>query len=178
MKRKFIDKEEWSRVLEKRFKYIYINNEEFNGYVSIVYIDKVKEPLSVTMKGKEFCLAEEGYIWLQHVPLNSNFAVTTMYNSNKEIVQWYFDVTKGNGVNESGRVFFDDLYLDVVVIPSSEVILFDEDELEEALEANIITKEDYDLAYKEANMIMNGIATDVQALMNFSNKYLEYIEQI
>lgn len=178
MKRKFIDKEEWARVLEKRFKYSYISNEDFNGYVSIVYIDKVKESLSVNMNGKDFCLADEGYIWLQHVPLNSNYAVTTMYNSNKEIVQWYFDVTKGNGVSEDGRVFFDDLYLDVVVIPSSEVILFDEDELEEALEVNIITKEDYDLAYDEANMIMNGIAKDVQALMNFSNKYLEYMEQI
>jgi predicted RNA-binding protein associated with RNAse of E/G family len=143
-----------------------------------VYIDKVKEPLSVNMNGKEFCLADEGYIWLQHVPLNSNYAVTTMYNSNKEVVQWYFDVTKGNGISENGRVFFDDLYLDVVVTPSSEIVLFDEDELEEALEVNIITKEDYDLAYNEAKVIMNGIATDVQALMYFSNKYLEHMEQI
>jgi predicted RNA-binding protein associated with RNAse of E/G family len=178
MKRKYIDKEDWPRILEKRFKYTYINNEEFNGYVSIVYIDKVKEPLNVNMNGKEFCLADEGYIWLQHVPLNSNYAVTTMYNSNKEVVQWYFDVTKGNGVSENGRVFFDDLYLDVVVTPASEVILFDEDELEEALESNIITKEDYDLAYNEANVIMTGIATDVQALLSFSNKYLEYMEEI
>lgn len=178
MKRKFIDKEDWPRVTEKRFKCTYINNEEFNGYVSTVYIDKVKEPLNVSTNGKGFCLADEGYIWLQHVPVDKNYALTTMYNSNKEIVQWYFDITKENGVNEEGRVFFDDLYLDVVVIPSSEIILFDEDELEEALENNAIEKTDYDLAYKEANEIMNGIATDVQVLLDFSNKYLKYMEQI
>jgi predicted RNA-binding protein associated with RNAse of E/G family len=178
MKRKFIDKEDWSRVLEKRFKYTYINNEEFNGHVSIVYIDKVKEPLTAHINGKDVCLADEGYIWLQHVPSNKNFAVTTMYDSNKEIVQWYFDVTKLNGVSEKGRVFFDDLYLDVVVLPSSEIILLDEDELEEALDTNIITKKDYSLAYNEANVIMNGIASDVQALQWFSNKYLKYMEQI
>jgi len=143
-----------------------------------VYIEKVKEPLIAYMNGNDVCLADEGYIWLQHVPSNSNFAVTTMYNRNKEIVQWYFDVTKLNGVSEKGRVFFDDLYLDVVVLPSSEILLLDEDELEEALEANIITKKDYSLAYNEATAIINGMAADVQALRRFSNKYLKYMEEI
>ena len=40
MKRKYIDKEDWPRVLEKRFKYTYINNEEFNGANIVNMMDR------------------------------------------------------------------------------------------------------------------------------------------
>lgn len=72
-----------------------------------------------------------------------------MYNQNKEIIEWYFDISKEIG-SENGVSYEDDLYLDVVVNPDGEIILLDEDELKEALDRLEISKEDYDMAYNEA----------------------------
>jgi predicted RNA-binding protein associated with RNAse of E/G family len=175
MERKFADRSNWSRIIKKNFKLAHICNEEFSGYVSAIYIDKVKEPLMVNMLGKDYCIVDDGYTWLQCLPAYGNYSLTTMYNKNKEIVQWYFDITKQNGIDENGMPFFDDLYLDVVVLPSSEILLLDEDELQDALNNSEITRDDYDLAYKEAKMLMEGMASDIEELSIFCNKYLNYI---
>ena len=98
-----------------------------------------------------------------------------MFNNNKEIVQWYFDITKQHGVDNRGIPFFDDLYLDVIVLPSSEILLLDEDELKEALDKKEIIKDEYDLAYREAKMLMEGVALNVKNLSSFSYQYLDYI---
>ena len=98
-----------------------------------------------------------------------------MFNNNKEIVQWYFDITKQHGVDNRGIPFFDDLYLDVIVLPSSEILLLDEDELKEALDKKEIIKDDYELAYREARILMYGIALNVKDLSKFSYQYLDYI---
>lgn len=175
MKRKHSNRADWQRLIKKKFTLEYIRNDEFDGYVSIIEIEKVREPLVKYMCGKEICVVDDGYIWLQHVPINAHYALTTMYNTKKEIVQWYFDITKQNGIDEKGIPYFDDLYLDVVVLPSSEIILLDEDELEGALDKKDITIKDYELAYREAKIIMEGIAVDGERLKNFCDRYLELI---
>jgi uncharacterized protein len=175
VERKFADRPNWSRILKRSFKLVHICNEEFCGYVSAIYIDKVKEPLFVNMLGKDYCIVDDGYTWLQCLPQDGNHSMSIMYNKNKEIVQWYFDITKQNGIDESGMPFFDDLYLDVVILPSSEILLLDENELVDALNNDEITKDDYDLAYKEAKMLMEGISSNIENLISFSNRYLDYI---
>jgi predicted RNA-binding protein associated with RNAse of E/G family len=98
-----------------------------------------------------------------------------MFNENLEIVQWYFDIIKSSGLDERGIPYFDDLYLDVVALPPDDILLLDEDELEEALQCKDITKEDYDLAYEEAEQIISDI--DVEKLIKVSNKYLRMVLQ-
>ncbi|WBW95574.1 DUF402 domain-containing protein [Oceanirhabdus sp. W0125-5] len=175
MKRKYADRRNWTRVIEKRFNLIYIENIELNGYLSITYIDKVKEPLIVGVQEKELCLADEGYIWTQYFPKDKNYAVTMMFNEKHELIQMYFDICTGNKLSESGILYYDDLYLDVVLLSSGEILLFDEDELEEALEKNDITKEQYDLAYLEANNIMEYAKKNKKELIGISDKYLKYM---
>jgi predicted RNA-binding protein associated with RNAse of E/G family len=99
-----------------------------------------------------------------------------MFDENHSIVQWYFDITKQNGIDIDGQAFYDDLYLDVVVFPSGEIVLFDEDELKEALDSGDITQIDYDLAYNEANQIINGMAKDVTNLSSMSYSDLEFFK--
>jgi hypothetical protein len=43
MERKFVDRPNWKRVLERRFKLSYVENDDFAGYVSVIYLDKVRE---------------------------------------------------------------------------------------------------------------------------------------
>jgi predicted RNA-binding protein associated with RNAse of E/G family len=175
MKRKFIDRSSWSRVDKSTSKTIYIENDEFKGYVYYILCEKVNSCLDVEMQGKKVHLVDDGYKWLQILPLDKRYSITTMIDDKDEIVQWYFDITKKNGIDEEGKIYYDDMYLDVVVLPSSEIILLDEDELEEALENNLISKADYDLAYSDAKEIMNGLARDVEKLKIFTTKFLQEI---
>lgn len=174
MKRKYLDLSKWERI--ERSKGVLINEvqERFNGYASAIFIEKVHEKLVCNLDERQFCLADDGYVWIQRLPVEENWSVTTMFDENNNIIQWYFDITKQNSIDMNGQPYFDDLYLDVVVFPSGEMVLFDEDELKEALESGDITQADFDLAYDEANKIMDGMAKDVAYLSNMSFNDLEF----
>jgi len=53
--------------------------------------------------------------------------------------------------------WFDDLFLDIVVLPTGEKLLLDEDELEEALDEGQITPRDSAMAQKTAARLMELI---------------------
>ena len=175
MKRKCAHRPDWTRVLERRFNLTYIDNKELDGHLSITYIDKVNEPLVLDVSYKNLCLADNGYIWTQYFPKACNYSSTAMFNERQEIIQLYFDVCDGNMVSPSGMPYYDDLYLDVVLLSTGEVLLFDEDELEEALDNNDIKKEQYDLAYFEAKKLIKYIENNKSELLSLNKKYLDYM---
>lgn len=175
IKRKYANRPNWTRVLQKRFSTTYIKNIDFDGHVSMICIEKVKQPLIKNMLGKDYCLVDDGYIWLEILPTDGNYSLTAMYNNNMEIVQWYFDITKQKGVTEDGIPFFDDLFLDVVVLPNSKILLLDEDELKDALDKGEITEQEYNMAYQEAKEIIANIAIDINTLSDFTNRYLKEV---
>lgn len=174
MRKKYIDRSNWKRI--KKSKSVLINTfqERFKGYASAIFIEKVHEKLVCYLDEKQFCLVDDGYVWIQRLPIDKNWSVTTMFDENNNIIQWYLDITKQNSIDMHKQPFYDDLYLDVVVFPSGEIVLLDEDELKEALEKGDITQMDFDLAYNEANQIMNGIGKDVSYLLNMSYNDLEF----
>ncbi|MDP4089247.1 MAG: DUF402 domain-containing protein [Bacillota bacterium] len=175
MKRKLASKPGWRRVLKKSFYTMYADNSDFKGHVSALQLHEVKEPLVINMLGKDYCLVDKDYIWLELQPVDKHYCITTMYNPNREIVQWYFDITRQNGIDENGIPFFDDLYLDVVVLPEGQVMLLDEDELKAALDSGEIDEEEYNMAYEEARQLMNYAAHSRNKLEALSNRYLNYI---
>ncbi|WP_105620022.1 DUF402 domain-containing protein [Vallitalea okinawensis] len=171
MKRKYLDRYDWNRVLRRRYVEKFIDERNYSGYISLLSIDEVKEPLIINVNGDDLVLADKGIKWLQFLPENANYAMTVMLDKNNKAIQWYFDIIKGSGV-EDGRVFFDDLYLDVVHLPSQVTLLIDEDDLEEALVNNIISKSDYDLAYVEAKKIMKELKNGESYIVNHWNIYM------
>lgn len=176
MKRKYIDLRDWERVEKSKNIVFRTFEDNFKGYVSVSYIEKVKEKLQCNLGERQFCLVDDGYIWILRMPIEKNWVVTTMMDDNENIIEWYFDITKENSIDNDGCPFYDDLYLDIVVLPSGEIVLFDEDELEEAFIKGEITKDDFDLAYRVANEIMDGMAKDVSALTDMSKKDLEFFK--
>ncbi|WP_138205272.1 DUF402 domain-containing protein [Haloimpatiens lingqiaonensis] len=178
MKRKFADKENWIRVIKKRFKLKYVDNDDFKGYISAIYIDEVTEPLAKEVLGKKLLLADKGYMWMQQFPEGKNYALTTMVNDKKEIIQWYFDICREPKINRKGIPYFDDLYLDIVVLPKGELVILDGDELEEALKDGDIGIEEYKLAWNETKRLVREINEGKNIILNSSNKYLDYIERL
>ncbi|MBZ9689703.1 DUF402 domain-containing protein [Clostridium estertheticum] len=175
MKRTFADRPNWTRIIEKRFKLTYLEEKEFKGHVSIIYIDKVREPLVLEAAGKNVFLANNGFIWMQHFPKDCNYALTTMFNEKHEVIQWYFDICNGNKINSLGIPYYDDLYLDVVLLPTGEILLLDEDELEQALKDDSIDKALYDLAYFEAKTLIYNIQENKDLLPLNSKWYLQHM---
>jgi predicted RNA-binding protein associated with RNAse of E/G family len=174
MKRKYISRSQWKRIKKSKCVLFNTYQERFNGYASAIFVEKVREKLICKLDSREFCLVDDGYSWIQRLPVGENWSVTTMFDINDNIIQWYFDITKQNSIDENGQPFYDDLYLDVVVFPSGEMVLFDEDELKEALESGDITQSDFDLAYSEATKIMDGMAKDITYLKNMSYNDIEF----
>jgi predicted RNA-binding protein associated with RNAse of E/G family len=175
MKRTYADRPNWSRVIEKRFNLDYIDDGDFKGFLSIICIDKVREPLVLSVSNNRLCLIDDGYIWTQHFPIESKYALTTMFNKEQEVVQWYFDICNGNKINDIGIPYYDDLYLDVVVLPSGEIIMPDEDELNDAFKNNEISIEEYNLAYYEAEKLINSIKSGKTNLLKNTKAYLNHM---
>lgn len=171
MKRKYADFRNWERVLEKRFSYRYVDDDTFSGCITMLNIDKVKKPLVVSMGVKSHCIADRGYTWMRFLPEDEKYCLMAMFDENHEIVQWYFDICMGNIMSESDIPYYDDLYLDVVVLPNMEVFWLDEDELQEALDCNDITQAQFNLAYIIAEKITGKVRAGAMPLLENSKRY-------
>ncbi|WP_082631874.1 DUF402 domain-containing protein [Cytobacillus praedii] len=156
LKRRFLHREDWSRIIKRTYKEKEINNNNFVGYISLIQMHEVSKPLITKHLEQEICIVDNNYSWLQQLPLNEHYAITTMFNGAEEIIQWYIDITNENGV-ENNMPYMDDLFLDLIVFPTGEVIQKDIDELEEALNNKWITQQQYDLAYKAVNKVLEEI---------------------
>ncbi|MDN4071254.1 DUF402 domain-containing protein [Paenibacillus vini] len=157
MKRKFGDRANWRRVTQRQFKSKYVDSDMFRGYVTSYSIQALRDPLWKTYGGNTFRIADKGFTWLQYYPKGEHYVVTAMFDDKGDIVEWYIDVCKTQGVTDQGVPWFDDLYLDIVVLKNGEVFLLDEDELDDALSRGHITVRDYDMATETARDVMRSI---------------------
>lgn len=174
LKRKHGDRSEWNRVLKRQYTQKFLNTNGFKGYVTLLHIYKVTEPLFVNYEEKSVCIVDDGYTWLQHFPSNEHYSLTTMFDANGEVVQWYIDITNENGV-ENNLPYMDDLFLDIIVLPSGEVIQKDADELEEALTKGMINQAKYQLAWAEAEKINQQIEHNDFPLMELAKSHVKIL---
>lgn len=176
IKRKYGNRPNWKRVIKKDYTQTFIDTNELRGYVSLLKINKVTEPLSFSYEGNNICTVDDGYTWLQQFPLNKRHSVTTMFDSNDDIVQWYIDICVENGI-ENNIAYMDDLFLDIVLLPSGEIIQKDVDELEEAFLKGIIDLPLYEAAWKEANDIHELIKRGDFQLIHLSEVHRSLLER-
>lgn len=176
MKRKFGDRSEWKRILDRTYVQTYMEASEFKGHITLLHLKKVAAPLTVNYEDHHpICIADDGYFWLQHFPADEKYSVTTMFDNNGEIVQWYIDICHQIGFDQVP--WLDDLFLDLIVFPSGKVIQKDIIELEEALAQGIINKELYNIACDEANHLLNLLQKDNFPLLQLSAKHKKALEQ-
>jgi uncharacterized protein len=167
MKRKYGNRSDWKRVIKRKYSQSYLETNRFKGYITLLNIMEVTEPLWVRYGDKKVCIVDNGYMWLQQFPLDKHHSVTTMFDEKGDIVQWYIDICFKNSV-EDRIPWMDDLYLDLVLLPTGEVIIKDTNELEEALEKGLIDKPLYDLAWNELNYLKRLVREDNFDLIKLS----------
>lgn len=175
LKRKYGNRADWKRVEQSKYAQVPLHAKEFQGYITLLNTVKVKKPLITQYGDREVCIVDNGYMWLQHFPFGKHYSVTTMFDAKGEIVQWYIDICLENGV-EGGVPWMDDLFLDIVALPSGEFFLLDEDELEQAFKNGAISESMYRLAWNESRKIMKQLQNDEFMLINLAQEHKKILE--
>jgi len=165
IKRRLANRTPWPRVLERRFAIQSLAQPDFTGYVTLLCMDAVREPLWVDWQGQRFCIVDSGYTWLQQFPTGVHHTVTTQFDAAGQIVQWYIDICWQQGVDEAGMPWWDDLFLDILVFPTGECCIVDGDELATALQSRAINEAQYRLAWDEANRLVQMIEQNAFTLL-------------
>lgn len=83
--------------------------------------------------------------------------VHTVFDPDGQVVHWYVDICLRTGVTEDGIPCFDDLFLDIVLLPSGKSTLLDEDELSQAKIKQVISESEYQQACADADEVMKAI---------------------
>ena len=153
-----------------------IENDYFCGYACYLKMKNVIKPLKVNDGEFQACLLDENYEWLELYPDNENYAITIMFDDNNNLIEYYFDIAREVGIL-NGMPYEDDLYLDVVVTPKGEILLLDEDELKSAYDRKEVSKEEYEMAYRVANKIIEKGKNKkyLDELTKFTTKYLKIL---
>ncbi|WP_010094222.1 DUF402 domain-containing protein [Ornithinibacillus scapharcae] len=176
VKRRYGDRSNWPRIIERQYAQANLDEEQFKGNITLIEMVKVKKALMVTYGENEICIVHDGYRWLLQFPHGQHHAITTTFDKEGNIVQWYIDICVENGV-EDGVPYTDDLYLDIVVLPTGEVFVLDEEELEEALATGTINQELYDLAWSETKRLLDGIYRKELELLSLAHIHRKRLEK-
>jgi len=168
MKIKTISRNGWSRILSGREYVSKRTREDFDGILALFYLEKVTEPLIKTMEGEDVVIADDDYYWMQFGPRDDHYWLTVMFDRKREMVQWYFDITFCNELDAPEGPRFTDLYLDLVVLPSGNMVLLDEDELLWAYQQGEFSKEAYEMAYRKAEELKEKIKGRIPELKAFT----------
>lgn len=172
MKRSRLSYDEWNKViLDKRLKLKFVNNTSFKGCVGEIDILKVSEHQIWNFNGEDIVVCQKGYKWISILPSDEYFCIAAMMNSENHILLWYIDMLAEQGVDADDVPYFDDLYLDLVVYPDGSVVEDDRDELEEALEKQDITLEQFELANRTCEKLKKGLLADWDAFAEYTLNY-------
>lgn len=166
--------DEWNRsILKKR---VYLSEDLENRY-SLIYIDRVKEKqVWKFLKGKPV-VADEGFKWLVVAPKYENYVITMYMDQNMKTILWYIDMIDGQGIDEDGVYFYNDMFLDLIVLNSGEIIEDDRDEFERALIMGVISQEQYELVNKTALELKEKIWGDSNWILRYCQSIMTKIEK-
>lgn len=159
MREKLISKT-YLRDVNKYKLEIYYDKEDY--YLSIKKILNIKKPFILE---NGLCLIDNNYYIVEVLPKNENYAMRVYFNEKKERLEYYFDISLKNGLDEETRIpYYNDLYTDITVVQENIEVL-DEEELQEALNMGKISKAEYNIANETRDKLL-------QSIKNKNNKYM------
>lgn len=154
--------------------------EELDAYVTLKEFREVTEPYYMYINGELVKKIDKNFTLLEYTPLHENYNVRAHIDDKLNILEYYFDITDGNAV-EDGVPYYDDLYLDVVFYQecatksSTYINLEDRNDLSSALKSGAIDQEKYDFAFKVADSLMKELKSKTNKFVNRGiEDYLKY----
>jgi predicted RNA-binding protein associated with RNAse of E/G family len=182
MRRKYIDRKKKytsNTYMREAIDYEIVTIKEEDVFYTIKKYNKMNGNFSGTLEdGTSVIYIDEGHYVFEITPLNEHYNIRFYLDKDKNIIEYYIDITYKNGFDYN-MPYYVDLYLDIVHYPQSDKLeLYDEDELEEALNNKFISKNDYDMAYRVANKLIKDIKNNKNKYMNtdivsYINRYFK-----
>ena len=168
MKKKIISKT-YLRDVEKYQFRLFLDEDDY--YIPVKKLIDVRKKFIIR---NDLCVMDNGYYVFEVIPKNENYAMRLFLDENKKPLEYYFDITKNNGLDENTNIpYYDDLYLDITYL-DGKIDILDEDELIEAYRAGDVTKDDYELVYRMKQKLLPEIENKTNKLMNLD--YMKYLE--
>lgn len=169
MKKKIITNT-YLREAEKYNIKLFLDEEDY--YISVKKLIHLSEKFIIR---NNVVAMDDGYFIMEIIPKKGNYALRIFIDSNKNIVEYYFDIIKESGIDEEYKVpYFIDLYLDIAVLYTGRIDILDEDELLDAYDKKDITKEEYEIVLKTKEKLLKEIKKDTNKLMKID--YLKYLK--
>lgn len=92
--------------------------------------------------------------------LEEGIKVSKIYRSDNSLVYWYCDIVDFDYDNSSQSLTVTDLLADVILYPDGRIEVVDLDELAEALERGLLTKEQMTTCLRNLNHLLSMIYRD------------------
>lgn len=175
MKRKSLSYAAWTCILSREL-HIWQVTEPFRGHVTLLRIQEVTEPQVWQWQGEALTVCDKGMAWLCMLPEQGGLCITAQLNEDGTVALWYVDMIAGQGVDDQGVPWFDDLYLDLIVNPDGAMFVDDRDELDEALRAGEITQAQHRQALHVCAMLQKGLEGGVAPLQTLTEQCYRLME--
>ncbi len=176
IKKRYADRRDWRRITQRHYVHEQVDSEVFVGHVTLLQLIEVASPLDVRYGDETIRIADAGYVWVQQFPSDAHHAVTSMFDAAGQFVQTYIDICLRTGV-EDGRVYWEDLFLDLISLPSGQVLLIDTDELEAARDQGDVSQAEYALAWVEAKRLQKQLQDESFPLVAHAEVMKQQLKQ-
>lgn len=104
--------------------------------------------------------------------LDEGFKISKIFDKHQKLVYWYCDIIEYEYKELEQTYIFTDLLADVVVYPDNSLRVLDLDEIGDALESRLITKEKAIKALRLCNRLLEHIyAGEFRKYQNLINQY-------
>ncbi|MFC4426024.1 DUF402 domain-containing protein [Deinococcus navajonensis] len=183
MKRKTFDLRAWPRVTHHTQTVTHVP-----GYVIVDFTaHAVIRPLDVPVPGAEGLarVLDSGFRWVRAHPTETGegmagYALTAMLDADGRPVQFYVDLHGGEGVNDTGLPWHDDLYLDVIGRPDAAdpwqvaaTRVIDGDDLQDAVDSGQVSADLARQTWQAAHTVAAQLQAGVFAPLDVLRRYLE-----
>ena len=170
MKLRDMYRSDWTRITKRKYISRQCTIGGAEGRESLILIQDITAPLTVSSAGDAIKIVEKNYTWLQIAVKGSHHWLTAMFDEQDTLLQMYFDVTDGNRFDTPDNPAFRDMYLDVVLRPDGRIVILDRDELDEALASGAITPAEHARALRDCEEL-------VDYLRQNTDSFIEYCRQ-
>lgn len=167
---KDMKRSDWHRCLKKEYVARDCRIGGIEGKENLTVLKELTGPLTVHYDYGDVLIADAGYAWLQ-IALRDRYAwLTAMYDASGQLIQLYFDITKGNCFDDPENPYFTDMYLDIVVTAAGEIHVVDQEDLDRALEKGAITREEYNHAEEVCRKLYDYLVENKSAVIDYCNR--------
>lgn len=108
-------------------------------------------------RGEEFPIAGPNMRWLTMMDDGDSFAVTAVWRGDA-LTMFYIDMIAAQGEDARGVPWYDDLYLDLILLPDGRRLTDDRDELDAALAAGDISARQHTLALETCERLRKTLS--------------------